>query len=133
MPLALAVFALLLAVLALWIAFKQRPPVLAEEPPSAPVAARKADWLRASHPQPGTAGFTILAALNGIGCLGRSASVEPVFVLVGRDRAAAYAVRLWAAEAEKLGSRPEKVWEARVLADRMDQWRAAHGGGKIPD
>lgn len=86
-----------------------------------------------SRPGQGTAGWTIAAALNGVGCLGRSAYLEPVFVLCARDRAASMTVRDWADLAEKLGAKPAKVREARELADRMEEWRTSHGGGKIPD
>ncbi len=94
---------------------------------------QKPEWLKSTQPQPGTAGFTIAAALNGVGCLGRSRADEPVFVLCARDKAASMAVRDWALLAEKLGAKPVKVADARHLADRMEEWREATGGGKIPD
>lgn len=94
---------------------------------------QKPEWIRSTQSQPGTAGFTIAAALNGVGCLGRSRSDEPVFVLCARDRAASMAVRDWAALASKLGANPAKVSEADAIADRMEAWRLKHGGGKIPD
>lgn len=96
-------------------------------------AERKPSWMSSLQPQKGTAGWTIAAALNGVGCLGRSSADEPVFVLCARDRAASMAVRDWAALAEKIGAKPAKVVDARALADRMEQWRDHHGGGKIPD
>jgi crotonobetainyl-CoA:carnitine CoA-transferase CaiB-like acyl-CoA transferase len=70
-------------------------------------------------------------------CLSRSADDEPVFVLVARDKFAANLVRRWADTVE-LASHPDstsrqKVAEARQLAKRMDAWREAHGGGKVPD
>jgi hypothetical protein len=94
---------------------------------------RKPEWLKSTQPQPGTAGFTIAAALNGVGCLGRCRADEPVFVLCARDKAASMAVRDWAALAERLGAGREKIADARDMADRMEQWREASGGGKIPD
>lgn len=94
---------------------------------------QKPEWLRSSQAQPGTAGFTIAAALNGVGCLGRSQADEPVFVLCARDKAASMTVRDWASLAEKLGAKPEKTVEARAMADRMEEWRERHGGGKVPD
>ncbi len=94
---------------------------------------RKPEWLKGTQPQPGTAGFTIAAALNGVGSLGRSRADEPVFVLCARDKAASMAVRDWAMLAEKLGAKPAKVADARHFADRMEEWRAATGGGKVPD
>jgi hypothetical protein len=90
------------------------------------------EWLR-SNLNPGTAGFTIAAALSGAGCLGRSKADEPVFVLCARDKAASMTVRDWATLAERLGAKPAKTAEARELADRMEAWRERHGGGKIPD
>jgi hypothetical protein len=94
---------------------------------------RKPELIKSTQPQPGTAGFTIAAALNGVGCLGRSRADEPVFVLCARDKAASMAVRDWAELAEHLGAGKEKVADARDMADRMEQWREAHGGGKVPD
>lgn len=98
-----------------------------------PEPKRKPEWMRSTQAQPGTAGFTIAAALNGVGCLGRCQADEPVFVLCARDRAASMAVRDWAALASKLGANPAKVSEADAIADRMEAWRLKHGGGKIPD
>lgn len=94
---------------------------------------KKPEWIKSTQPQPGTAGFTIAAALNGVGPLGRSWADEPVFVLCARDRAASMTVRDWAALAEKLGASPSKVADARDMADRMEQWREASGCGKVPD
>lgn len=91
-------------------------------------------WMTNLRPQPGTAGWTIAASLNGIGCLGHCASDEPVFVLCARDKIASTLVRDWAALLERLeGHHQEKVEGARAIADNMDHWRALHGGGKLPD
>lgn len=93
------------------------------------------------------AGDTVLDAIEGKGCLGRSQPDEPVFVLVARDRAAAETVRGWSYMAEQMGlentgrlktaevveARRLKIAEARAVADAMDAWREAHGGGKLPD
>lgn len=73
------------------------------------------------------------ANAKGEGCLGRSQDDEPVFILVARDRLAAGCVRYWAARAFAQGVNAAKVDEANALADQMDAWREAHGGGKIPD
>ena len=79
------------------------------------------------------------AAARGEGCLGRSAADEPVFVLVARDRTASAAVRAWAASARAAALaageplREEKYAEALAVAGEMDAWRAANGGGKLPD
>jgi hypothetical protein len=106
--------------------------LLRRSKPAVPPAV-KPEWLKSTQPQPGTAGFTIAGALNGVGCLGRSRADEPVFVLCARDKAASMTVRDWADMAEKLGAKPEKVKDARYMADRMEAWREAAGGGKVPD
>jgi hypothetical protein len=98
-----------------------------------PAPPAKPEWIKSTQPQPGTAGFTIAGALNGVGCLGRSQADEPVFVLCARDRASSMIVRDWASLAEKLGAKHEKVADARAVADRMETWRERHGGGKVPD
>lgn len=72
-------------------------------------------------------------AARGEGCLGRSQDDEPVFVLVARDRYAAQTVREWADTVAFMHGPSPKTDEARQLADRMDAWREAHGGGKVPD
>ena len=74
----------------------------------------------------------VAAVARGEGCLGRSQDDEPVFVLVARDRYAAQAVRGWAALVHAHGASP-KADDALALAARMDAWREAHGGGRIPD
>lgn len=78
----------------------------------------------------------LAAAAKGEGCLGKSQDDEPVFVLVGRDVLAAYAIRAWA---ERLDSQThpdhpsrKKAMEARSQASEFDRWRAEHGG-KMPD
>jgi hypothetical protein len=73
------------------------------------------------------------AALRGDGCLGNSADEEPVFVLCARDPGASEMVRLWAENAQHMGVPLEKVLEALEVVNAMDAWRAAHGGGKVPD
>lgn len=86
-----------------------------------------------SKPEPFTASEVLRAADRGDGCLGRSQSDEPVFVLCARDRLAAGTVRIWAALAEENGVSHDKIAGALVVADATDAWRLAHGGGKIPD
>jgi len=54
---------------------------------------------------------------------------EPVFLLRAQDRAAAPAVRAWAAVAQALGADPEVVKNALHQADLMDAWPVK----KIPD
>lgn len=76
----------------------------------------------------------IAAAIQGEGCLGRSAPDEPVFILVARDRTASKTVRFWAQAAKDAGCQnEEKIAEAMRLATQMDDWRERHGGGKVPD
>lgn len=72
-----------------------------------------------------------LLALFG-SCAARAAEDEPIFTLRAQDPDAPYCVRVWASFAARNGTRPEKVEEARQLADRMEAWQAAHGI-KAPD
>lgn len=55
-------------------------------------------------------------------CLGKLADNEPFFVLRGQDMTSPRFVRAWAAAAESLGCPPEKVAEARQVANAMDDW-----------
>ena len=60
-------------------------------------------------------------------CLSRADDDEPVFVLLGRDVAAARTVRDWCtsrifAGKNKIGD--PQIVEALALADAMDAWRA---------
>lgn len=75
----------------------------------------------------------LAAVAKGEGCLGRSQDDEPVFVLVARDKFAASTVRKWAETVAHFRGHSAKTDEAYALADRMDVWREAHGGGKNPD
>lgn len=128
----LIVALLLAAALGFWAGLRASAKPKAE--PAAPKSHSHAALFRGvMSPAPGTAGWNIVAAMNGAGCLGRSASDEPVFVLCARDRVAADVVRHWADLAWRSGSKAAKVGEARELADRMERWRLARGGGKIPD
>lgn len=76
---------------------------------------------------------TIKELAEGTGCLGRSQEDEPVFILCARDKAAASTVVVWAQEASRLGASEQKIGEALSVAEAMDRWRIAHGGGKLPD
>lgn len=76
-------------------------------------------------------------AIRGEGCLGKAADDEPVFILRAKDQLASVVVRRWADLAEA-ASHPDsptrkKAADARQLAKDMDNWRAEHGGGKVPD
>lgn len=90
-------------------------------------------WRSDTEAQPGTASFAMTEALSGRGCLGRSQPDEPVFVLCARDRAASMIVREWAQLVDKMGGSEAKTFDARRIADDMERWRSAHGGGKLPD
>lgn len=59
---------------------------------------------------------------NPNSCLNKAADDEPVFVLRGQDMCAPQHVRDWADHAELRGCAPEKVAEARALANAMEQW-----------
>ncbi len=57
-------------------------------------------------------------------CFNKAAPEEPLFVLRAKDRLAANMVRAWAATAENSGTHePEKIAQARALADQMDEYR----------
>jgi len=63
-------------------------------------------------------------------CYQSAAPDEPLFVLLGRDLYAAHLVRVWADLREEDGEDPKKVAEARLCADKMDEW--ARKLGKTP-
>lgn len=75
----------------------------------------------------------VAALALGLGCLGKSQDDEPVFILVARDKYAASTVRDWANRIIAIHGSTTKACEALEQADRMDAWRDAHGGGKVPD
>lgn len=57
-------------------------------------------------------------------CLNKARAEEPLFVLRAKDPLAAGTVRAWANAAEISGQHePEKIAEARALADNMEQYR----------
>lgn len=56
-------------------------------------------------------------------CYEKAEPDEPMFVLIGRDPAAAQLVRLWAAIHADMGdTKPEKLEEARECADQLEKW-----------
>jgi hypothetical protein len=59
---------------------------------------------------------------NPKSCLRKAAPNEPIFVLRAQDRIAPFAVRYWAAQAERWGAPREKVDEAIELAKAMENW-----------
>ena len=57
-------------------------------------------------------------------CLSRAGTYEPIFVIRAKDPLGSTVVRSWAQQAEKQElHEPEKIAEARMLADVMDNWR----------
>lgn len=67
---------------------------------------------------------------NNSSCLNKADPDEPVFVLRAKDHLAAQTVRLWAAMA--VGEHePEKIDEARRLAETMDEWHGKQP--KVPE
>lgn len=71
-------------------------------------------------------------ASKGEGCLGRCVDDEPVFVLVGRDRAAPFAIRLWSMVAQILGAPRRKYREALAEVTVFESWQKERGS-KVPD
>lgn len=59
-------------------------------------------------------------------CYAAAEEDEPMFVLLGRDRHAPELVEVWASLREDAGEDPEKVQEARDLANQMREWRIFH-------
>jgi hypothetical protein len=58
----------------------------------------------------------------GIACYDKAGEDEELFVLRARDALAAIVVRYWAELAERGGTKPEIVAEARECARRMEAW-----------
>lgn len=56
-------------------------------------------------------------------CFNKASPDEPIFVLRAKDTVASQTVRHWATMAEGMHE-PEKLQEARKLADEMDAWYA---------
>lgn len=80
-------------------------------------------------------------AARGLGCLGRAASDEPVFILRAQDMLAPQIVEAWADDLEaatrdEIGVRrswyDRKVREARALAHEMRAWQELNRK-KLPD
>lgn len=58
----------------------------------------------------------------------RAAEDEPLFVIRAKDKLSASMVRLWAEAAAMTGAHePEKIQQARTLAEHMETWRIADG------
>lgn len=60
-------------------------------------------------------------------CYEKAEPDEPVFVLLGRDPAAAFCVTLWLALREELDGPGEQIDEARVCAAAMEAWAESRG------
>jgi hypothetical protein len=85
----------------------------------------------------GTAAAERDMAAKGLGCLGKAADDEPVFILRAKDEFAPVTVMDWAERVEASSDRPntntvEKIREARALAYKMRVWQEEHGC-KVPD
>ncbi|MGH7748788.1 MAG: hypothetical protein ACREQ5_29105, partial [Candidatus Dormibacteria bacterium] len=70
---------------------------------------------------------TLELAIDGLGCLGKAADHEPVFVLRAKDRFAPYLIRCWAAEVQAAAGPSEKADHPLQLADQMEQWQRKFG------
>lgn len=64
----------------------------------------------------------LMNANNGLGCLGKAAHDEPVFILRAQDKLAAGLVRQWAEQAQAAGCNSAKVAEALECAAAMTTW-----------
>lgn len=71
-------------------------------------------------------------AEGGSSCYNNAAPDEPLFTLRAQDSLAPEIVREWAYRALAAGTPPEKVAEARKLADQMEDWQIANSK-KVPD
>lgn len=60
-------------------------------------------------------------AALGKGCLGKAADDEPLFILRAQDMTASTLVDLWA-DINHANASPEKIIDARKLADAMRRW-----------
>ena len=61
---------------------------------------------------------------NPESCLNRAEDDEPLFVIRAKDKVSASAVRTWAEWAQMTGvHEPEKIQEARDIAEDMENWR----------
>ena len=60
----------------------------------------------------------------------RAAEDEPLFVIRAKDKLSASMVRQWAEAAAMTGAHePEKIQEARELAEIMESWRQENTDG----
>lgn len=60
-------------------------------------------------------------------CYSKAEPDEPMFVLLGRDPAAATLVQLWAELRLRMGADPDKIEEARKCANEMADYAREHG------
>jgi hypothetical protein len=62
--------------------------------------------------------------------LNKAAPDEPIFVIRAKDKLSASMVRQWAEAAAMTGAHePEKIQEARQLAEIMETWRQENTDG----
>lgn len=71
-------------------------------------------------------------ALVGLGCLGKAAPSEPVFVLRANDKLARFVVGVWIGLARLAGCPRHKLDRARAVRDAMQHWNARYGSRR-PD
>lgn len=76
--------------------------------------------------------MTLVANIEGEGCLGKAALDEPVFVLRARDALATDAIGEWIQHARFKGVNPKKITAALDDLSTMIEWQKQHGT-KLPD
>jgi hypothetical protein len=59
-------------------------------------------------------------------CFDKAEADEPMFTLLARDPMAPGLIRLWSAQKWQEHGNPEKIAEARGIADAMEAWRKEH-------
>lgn len=65
--------------------------------------------------------------MNPDSCLNRAGDDEPLFVIRAKDELSSTMVRQWAESAAMTNAHePEKIQEARMLAESMENWRKEH-------
>jgi hypothetical protein len=71
---------------------------------------------------------------NPNGCLAKALPTEPMFILLGRDRAAPATIRFWADQRAQLGIEDGESQDAEQLSEAIDtaeafaRWRAENEG-----
>jgi hypothetical protein len=76
----------------------------------------------------------VLGLADQSSCLAKAANDEPIFTLRANDRTSSKTVRQWVQNAKDAGcTNIPKLEEALEWALAAQDWREAHGGGKVPD